>query len=218
MTSRRPTRKLTPTRRRQLEVAAAIAREAVKQHHVTSALRLIELGADRAQPTRMLDIYLRLHGLMGAHAEQLAYSVLAALGTRSADSKAAALLVGREDVEVEPTSMFQELRRRLRGRTHHELRRWVELATGAAQARLLDIHVAHATRFADELAASHSVAQACALYADMAGVPGNLRDLLQILLLDRLATRELPRSELTGSPSERVALYPRPAARTKRAM
>lgn len=218
MTSRRSSRKLTLARRRQLELAAAVAREAVTQHHVKSALRLIELGADRVTATRMLDIYMRLHGVVGAQAELLAYSVLAALGKRSPDSQVAALLVGRESVEDEPASLLHELKRRLRGRVHHDLRRWVELATGAAQARLLEIHVSHATRFADDLVESHSVAQACVLYADMAGVPAPLRDSLQILLLDRLAARELPHSALAVDPPERVALYPRGSGKTRRAV
>lgn len=218
MKSRKPSRTLSASRRRQLEVAAAVAREAVTKYHVTSALRLIELGADRVSVTRMLDIYLRLHGLLGAQAELLAYSVLAALGNRSPDGHTAALLAGRDNVEAdEPVSLLHELKRRLRGRVHHDLRRWVELATGAAQAGILEIHVSHAIRFAEDLAPSHSVAQACALYADMAGVPRSLRDSLQILLLDRLASKELPRSELRIATTDRVALYPRPHQRPKRA-
>jgi hypothetical protein len=217
MTTRKPSRRLTLARRRQLELSAAVAREAVTQHHIASALKLIELGADRVSAIRMLDIYLRLHGITSVQAELLAFSVLAALGNTRPAGEATALLLDRDEGESEPTSLLAVVRRRLRGRVHHDLRRWVELATGAAQAGLMEIHVRHAMRFAEELVETHSVGQACALYADMAGVPRGMREPVLILLLERLAARELPRTA-AGPGDERVALYPRPSARSRRAV
>lgn len=215
--SPRRSRKLAVSKRRELEVAAAVAREEAVQFHVTSALEFIQLGAERVTPERMLDIYLRLHGLTGAHGELLAYRVLAALGER-APAEARRFVRGEPQPPADPRSFLASIRKRLRGRVNHELRRWIELATGATQAGLLALHVRHAIRFARELADTHSVAQASALYASMAGVPAALEDSLYILLLDRLAAEELPKpAHAAGAAGEGVALHPPRTPRHRRA-
>jgi hypothetical protein len=210
MSPSKTSRKLSVAKRRELEVSAALAREAVTQFHVNSAIALIELAASRVSAVRMLDIYLRMHGILGPEAELLSYSVLAALGHRASKGTAASLFVeGEEPAAPEPGSLFKILKGRLRGRVHHDLRRWVELATGAAQAGLLDIHVRHSVRFARELADSHSISQAVDLYTEMAGVPASMHDMLYIFLLDRLAAEELPRRNQTTAPqTDRVSLFP----------
>jgi hypothetical protein len=210
MSTRKPSRKLAVAKRRELEVQAALAREAITSFHVNSAIALIELAADRVSAVRMLDIYLRMHRIIGPEAELLSYSVLAALGHRASKGAAASLVVeGEEAEQPERGTLLKVIRHRLRGRTHHDLRRWVELATGAAQAGMLDIHVGYAVRFARELADSHSIVQAVDLYSDMAGVPQTLRDSLYVFLLDRLASEELPRrNPKVTPPAERVSLFP----------
>ncbi|HEX6309202.1 MAG TPA: hypothetical protein VFZ69_13485 [Longimicrobiales bacterium] len=210
MSPRKTSRRLSVAKRRELEVSAALAREAVTQYHVNSALALIELAAGRVSAVRMLDIYLRMHGIVGPEAELLSYSVLAALGHRASKGTAANLFVeGEEPAPLERASVLKLLKVRLKGRVHHDLRRWVELATGATQAGLVDIHVRHAVRFARELGESHTIAQATELYADMAGVPIVLRDMLYIYLLERLAAEELPRRNQTTAPqTDRVSLFP----------
>lgn len=210
MSPRKPSRKLTVAKRRELEVQAALAREAVTQFHVNSAISMIELAAGRVSAVRMLDIYLRMHGMVGPEAELLSYSVLAALGHRASKGSAASLFVeGEEPAPQERGSIMKLMKNRLKGRVHHDLRRWVELATGAAQAGLIDIHVRHASRFARELTESHSILQAVDLYAEMAAVPVSLRDTLYIFLLDRLAGEELPRRNQNVAPqTDRVSLFP----------
>jgi hypothetical protein len=209
MNPRNPSRKLTVARRRELEVHAALAREAVTQFHVNSAISMIELAAGRVSAVRMLDIYLRMHGIVGPEAELLSYSVLAALGHRASKGAVASLFVeGEEPAQPERGSVLKIVRNRLRGRTHHDLRRWVELATGASQAGLLDIHVRFAVKFARELTESHSILKAVKLYTEMAGVPAALRDPLYMFLLDRLASEELPRRNQKAAQQDRVSLFP----------
>jgi hypothetical protein len=208
MASRKTTRRLNVATRRELEVAAALAREAVTQFHVSSAISLIELANGRVSAVRMLEIYLRVHNITGAEGELLAYSVLAALGHRASKGKAASLVVDGEDSAApDSASLLRLLRMRLRGRVHHDLRRWVELATGSVQAGLIEIHVRHAVRFARELTETHSVSQACALYVEMAGVPAPLRESLHIHLLDRMAAEELPRPYPALNTQDRVTLH-----------
>ena len=210
MSPRKPSRKLSVAKRRELEVQAALAREAVTQFHVNSAISMIELAAGRVSAVRMLDIYLRMHGIVGPEAELLSYSVLAALGHRASKGAPASLVVeGEEPAPQERSTFLKVITHRLRGRVHHDLRRWVELATGAAQAGLLDIHVRHAIRFARELTESHSLLQTVDLYSEMAGVPPALSDTLYIFLLDRLAMEELPRRNQNTAPqTDRVSLFP----------
>lgn len=210
MSPRKTSRKLTVAKRRELEVLAAVAREAVTQFHVQSAISMIELAAGRVSASRMLDIYLRVHGIGGPESELLSYSVLAALGHRASKGSSASLFVeGEEPAPLEKASVLKLLKVRLKGRVHHDLRRWVELSTGATQAGLVEIHVRHAIRFVRELTDSHSISQATELYSDMAGVPESLRDVLYIFLLERLAAEELPRRADRNVPqTERVQLFP----------
>ena len=202
MNSRKSLRIPTVAKRRELEIAAAVAREKIVQFHVTTALRLIGLAADRVPPVRMLEIHLRLHRITGPEAELLAYRVLAAIGETATANTARLFIQGEIEPKEESVSLWRVIRDRLRGRVHHELRRWVELATGAAQAGLIDIHVQHALRFARDLVDTHSVAQAATVYADMVDMAEALRPAFLIRLSDRLAAEELPRTA-TPAPQER---------------
>ena len=219
MNPRRPPRKVPLAKRRELEVAAAVAREEVMQFHVASALQLVELAAARVSATRMVDIYLRLQGITGSHAELVLYGVLATLGQSDKDAARASLYVENEEAQQhDATSLLRVLRGRLRGRVHHDLRRWVELANGTTQVRLLEIHVRHAKRFTRDIAESHNTADACALYSQMAGVPESLRDILYAFVLDRIAGDELPAHTNGNAASPaRVAMFSR-KERSKRAV
>lgn len=203
MSARKASRKLTAAKRRELEVAAAVARESVMQFHVTNAIRFIELADERVSAVRMLEIYLRLHRIDDAPAELLAYRVLAALGQRSSRNGIAPnyFVEGEQPGEYDNTrSLFRIVKNRLRGRVHHDLRRTVEIATGSTQVALLELHVSHALRFVQALSATHSIAEAAALYADMAGVQPMHRDTLYLFLLDRLAAEALPRQAVAAAP------------------
>lgn len=192
-------RSLSADMRRELEVAAAIAREAVTQLHIDRAIELMRLGDGRVATLRMLEIYIRLHALTGATGQVVANRVMATLGRHGVRGVNA---IGFEATSQEPgmddSSLFQVLRSRLRGRVNDELRRTVELHTGAAQAALLDLHVCHAREFAATLNATHSVEAACTVYREFVEVPTSLASVLYILVLDRVASDELPRPLVSG--------------------
>jgi hypothetical protein len=236
---RKASRKLSAAKRRELEVASAVAREAVLQLHVARAVKMIDLAGDRVSALRMVNIYLRLQGLNGPEGAIVANRVLALLGQRGHKGPATTLFIeGEADQrEEEPRSVFRIVRDRLRGRVHHELRRHVELHSGATQVALLDIHVRHALRFVKELADTHSINDAVELYSELTGVAAAVEDALYVFVLDRLAADELPRSAkgkrlpdeeedepLTRPKSKRAAasdevpLYPQPTTRPKRAV
>lgn len=208
MDIRRSPRKLTLAKHRELRVAAAVAQDEIMRFHVASALRLIELGAGRVSAVRMLAIHLRLHGISGAVAELLSNCVLAALGHRASRGEAASLVVeGEDSITRDARTLLRILRGRVRVRVHHDLRRTVELAFGATQIRLVELHVQHALRFARDLAETHDIAQAVDVYADMTGVEDATRQMLYAHVLDRFAAEELP-SGVHGTQAQ-VASPPR---------
>jgi hypothetical protein len=190
-------------RRSELEVAAAVAREAVVQLHVERGLQLIDLASGRVAATRALDIYVRLLSLSGTMREMVVNRALAALGQAGGVPPRAV----REDVvaaetahDVASRSAWGMLRRRLRGRVHDELRRAVELHTGVTQKALLELHVQHARRFVALLGDSVRMDEACGIYTEFVQVPTHMTAILYPLVLDRVAADELPRRWITVPP------------------
>jgi hypothetical protein len=191
-------------RRGELDVAAAVAREAIIRLHVERSLQLIELVADRVAALRALDIYGRLLSLTGTTREMVMNRVLAALGQAaglpSAAEREHAAVSAAAPSREDPSSMWAMLRRRLRGREHDELRRAVELHTGATQKALLDVHVEHAYRFVVLLGEGTRMDHACDTYTELVEVPAALAGVLYPLVLDRIAAEELPRRWTTAPP------------------
>lgn len=210
MKSRKRT-KLTPAKQRELQVVAAVAREAVLQLHLTRALKLIDLASSRVSVVRMLNIYTRMLNLNAADAEVLANKVLAAVGQRTRKGQPPSVFVEGEDENVgELRSFVGVVRDRLKGRVLHDLRRWVQLHTGSTQAALIDLHVRHALRFVQELNDTATINEALDIYVEMVGVPPNMTDALYIYTLDRLAADELPRAQAAAAAEDpaQVPLFP----------
>jgi hypothetical protein len=186
-----------------------VAREAVLDLHVNRAVKLIELAEGRVSAPRMLSIYLRLQSLTDAPAEMLVNRVLAALGHRGRKGITPSLFVeGEDEGDPEERSFWRVVRDRLRGRVHDDLRRWVELHTGATQVALLDLHVRHALGFVRELNESHTIESACALYGQLAEVQEKLKPAIYMFALERLSAEELPRTKgKRAGGDEHIALY-----------
>lgn len=211
-------KRLTAVKQRELQVVAAVARDAVSQMHIARALKLIDLAGNKVSVMRMLAIYTRVHGFSNADAEVLYNKVLAAVGHRTRKGQQPAVFVEGEDENIGDTRSFVGVvRDRLKGRVHHDLRRWVELHSGSTQAALIDLHVRHALRFVHELRETHAIADAIEIYRDLVDVPPNLADALYIYTLDRLAAEELPRAQSSSAAdAEQVPLFPPHRRRAKR--
>jgi hypothetical protein len=213
------TKKIPAGRNRELQVAAAVAREAVVELHVSHALELIRAAAGTVPELRMLDIYIRLLELAGPTEETVANRVLAALGHTRAGSPPFG--DGGADAELpadDDASLLRNVRRRLRGRVNPSLRRVVELRTGATKIALLDIHVRHATGFVQLLADTHGIEEACATYVTFVPMPAPLASVLYLLVVDRIAAEELhtPWSEGPTEPVPANGRDARLAARSQR--
>ncbi len=197
MPERYRTRRLSADLRRQLDVATAIATEELMAAHAIHVLELVELSGARVAPERLVEIYLRLHGVEGPQALVVRTRVLAALGHKARSTVVEPQEAGESRGTVgeagapPPRGIFRYLRERFRGRVHTDLRRWVELHTGRAAMGLLDIHVRNALAFVDILgdAPLHLGVQT---YREMLGVSESLRDVLYWMVLERIGRAELP--------------------------
>lgn len=208
--------KLTAEKRRELMVAAAVAREAILQLHVVRAMRLIEMCGNRVSVMRMISIYTRLHDLNKMDIEALANRLLAVLGKSRKAATPAMYVEGESENFDDRRSIVGSVRERMRGRRLHDLRRWTDLHTGSTQAALLEIHTRHALRFVEELRDSHSTREAVDVYQDMVEVPAIMSEALKIFVWDKLAQEELPKGhiEIVADPSQ-LQVFP-PAGERKR--
>jgi hypothetical protein len=210
--------KLSAEKRRELMVAAAVAREAILQLHVVRAMRLIELSGNRVSVMRMISIYTRQHDLSKTDIEALANRLLALLGKSRKAQSPAVYVEGESENFDDRRSIVGSVRERMKGRRLHDLRRWTDLHTGSTQAALIEIHVRHAMRFVEELRDTHSTREAVDVYQDMVEVPGSMVDALRIYVWDKLAAEELPKGtiEIVQDPAN-VQVFPaNPNRRPKR--
>lgn len=199
--------KVSAERRRELQVAAAVAREALLQTHVARGLELIGLAGNKISVIRMLDIYARVNMLSTVDAELVTTRLLAALGNGPQNREKPLVYVEGEDSVNGDRRFLGGVRDRLRGRIFNDLRRWVELHTGTTQVALLDMHVQHALRFVDLLKDTHTIAAALQAYADLVTVPKSLTDTLYIMVLDRLAAQELPEGRVRTPDAQQIPLF-----------
>ena len=188
---RRPLSRLNPDVRRRLEVAAEVARAKLLDVHFAHVLELIRRArSDDIPAGRALEIYARLHRLEPEDGDELAKRVLARVGGRAIRLAA----VGRGDERLgdvfeddDALSVFRQLRRRLRGRKNHELRRWIELHSARTELALLDVHADAAARFIEILKPEKSLGDAVSLYARVMRVRDSIAEALYLLALERYA-------------------------------
>jgi hypothetical protein len=220
MGSRSRARKLPAAVRRELEVAAAVAREAVFATHAARAEALIQLAGDRVSAPRMLQVYVRLHSLSEQDALYLSNRVLAEIGKRAAKARPApAAVVDAETPSEndEPGSLIAHIRHRLRGRVLHDLRRGVELYAGVTELALLKVHVKHALRFHELLEpAGESVSGAVRAYRETLGVRASYADMLYYSVLDRLAAEQPPVPLQLEGATQPAAAEPAPKSQLAR--
>jgi hypothetical protein len=172
--ARIPPTESDPVRHRELTLAVAAQR--AEDVHVRQALELLTHTHGRVGIDRALRIYARIHALPSAAERTLVGRVLAALG--QADLRP-------DGDEAREGGLLGRLRRRLRGRRDHELRRWVEFHKGRTDRDLVEVHV-------DAVARAHrandgaSVAEVVGWYSEAARLRGAMRDNVYLAALARL--------------------------------
>lgn len=161
--------------REQLQLAAAVAAEAVLAQHVRFALELLAEGADRAPVERLIAAYARLHHLSDDDHRQLAERVLVALG-KDPDSAPHARL-------QQPRSVFRRAAHRMRGRVHTGLRAWVDRHTARVELAVLEVHVEHALRYARILHEQCPADEAVSLYAETLALRATIAEMVRLRVL-----------------------------------
>jgi hypothetical protein len=171
-----------------LNMLLAVGRKRLADAHFTYAMELIEHAAPHVSPPRALDIYSRLHHLTEEEFRALKNRVLVAYAKRAPSDEKLATFVGiNGDVDWDITAtVFQKLKKRLKGRQNLELRRWVELHTGRAEAELLSIHVENVIRLYGSLGDLSPVLDAVRLYMETMTLRNTLHDALYIATCDRM--------------------------------
>jgi hypothetical protein len=200
--------KRPPPSRGAIDVAAAVAREAVVQFHVDHARQLMRLAEGRVAPLRVLEIYVRLLEIAGATREMVVTRTLATLGQDASAGRTSLPLAAVEAEEPVHSSTWRLLRRRLRGRVHDDLRRAMELHRGAVEKALLELHVTHAHGFVELHGDDGRIDEACNVYVEMVGVPPRLEAVLYPFVLARFAADELPRRLVLSPPAAQPSLQP----------
>jgi len=199
-------RKVTPRLRAALEIATASARERLLDAHAAHLLDLVTGVRGQLSPGRAMAIYARLHALEPEFARRIGSKVLAALGERA---EAVPFDDAAPDDDWDAAlSTFQQLRRRIRGRVNHELRRAIEIHTGRTEIAILNVHVDNILRFVHLLAPETPIARIVAFYSERIGVRKSVAEVAYYMTLDRLA------DTLTTWPGQGVPAAPTHPAQT----
>lgn len=177
----RSSRSLTDETREQLDLAAAVATEAVQDAHVRFALELLDEGGDRVPVERLLDAYARLLHLTDDEQRQLTDRVYGALGRDPEAARGTRLQSRRSVVHRAAT--------RLRGRVHPRLRTWLERHAARATLSVLDLHAEHALRFVVILLDHRPPEEAARLYAERLGLRPTGAEMVRLQVLARAPVR-----------------------------
>jgi len=221
-----PSRTLSASVRRRLELAIAVAEERLLATHVEHALGLIEMVGDEVPLETALDIYNRLLHLsseetriittralahIGEHAveaevwpELMARSAEASAGVARApdggspaEDEAAALREGLP-AALRGRALFSNLRQRIRGRVNDDLRQRIELAAARTEVALLRKHTDNALAFADVLEEELSLPEAVQIYVQSLDLRDSIAEVVYYLTLAQIADRRLPPRRATA--------------------
>jgi hypothetical protein len=162
-----------------MQIAIAVAAEAVMDEHVRAATELVRHGSDRAPVERLLAVYARLHRVADTTMYSVVERTLAGLGEDPDQS------VGAAGLDA-PRSLVRRTRLRLRGRVNPDLREWVEGHTARVELRIQDTLVRLARSFVSIGEGSLTPRQALDLYAEMLELDPVTATMVRLRVLDAL--------------------------------
>jgi hypothetical protein len=189
---------LSEAMRRRVELAIAVSQERLLATHVEHALRLIRLVGDQVPFENALGIYTRLLRLSEDEARVITTRALATLGEQAATTEVWPDLVSKAEVEdmdresATPRTFIRNMRQRMRGRVHDDLRRWVELSAARTEVAILETHVANALNFTELLEKDLPFSEAVELYFDALEVRESMAEIAYYVALARIADTQLP--------------------------
>lgn len=188
-----------PTRKR-LELAVAVAQERLLGTHVDHALDMIDLVDGEVGFDDALDIYTRLLRLPEDEARNIGTRALAILGQEAESTNNWPERLAEEDGrdEGDERSFFGQIRQRLKGRVHDDLRRKIEFAAARTEVALLETHVANALNFITVVETQDDLKEKeiIEIYLDALDVRESIAEVAHYLALTRIADGLRERGEL----------------------
>ncbi len=223
-----PSRTLSASVRRRLELAIAVAEERLLTTHVEHALGLIEMVGDEVPLETALDIYNRLLHLSGEEARIITTRALAHIGEHAVEAEVWPELMARSaaastggarasdgagdaaadenavalqtgaPAAVRGKALFSNLRQRIRGRVNEDLRQRIELAAARTEVALLRRHTDNALAFVDVLEEELSLPEAVQIYVQALDLRDSIAEVVYYLTLAEIADRRLPPRRATA--------------------
>lgn len=224
-----PTKMLSPTVRRRLELATAVAQERLLATHVEHALGLIEMVGDQVPFDSAMDIYNRLLRLSAEEARSITTRALAHIGEHAVAAEIWPELMARS-ARAEPQrdregsgskqapradappaarsrALFSGLRQRIRGRVNDDLRQRIELAAARTEVALLRTHTDNALAFVEVLEEELSLPEAVETYIEALDLRDTVAEMVYYHALAHVADQRLPPRRTTARlPAGRPAL------------
>ena len=186
--------------RRQLEVSAATAWEALVEAHAAHALRFVGLMADRMPFDEAVDRYLDEMDVRDPMAASVRSRVLIALEHARTDSPDRPSLRGYDDAgsgdaseglkRFRPDVLMKGIARKVRASEAAE--EWVRLAIARAEEGVIRTHIDNALIFAAILADHLPLDEAVEDYIELLRISGGRAQAVYQRTMARLADRHLP--------------------------
>lgn len=193
--------------KRKLDVAAAMAWEALVQAHTRHALEFISLLDGHAPFDESAVRYIREMDIPPHMAAAVQTRVLAALEQRGVDDWPGEPGPRPDPHDAGASGGWRRLRPRdlLRGvrhrqRRHEEVDRIAELALARAEEGVIRVHVEHAARFAELLEPHFPLRRGIDEYIDALGLAGGRAQSVFQRAMARIADRRLPLAGLDVAP------------------
>ena len=192
--------RLTPERRRRLELAVAAATEARLDAHAQQALNLVAVLAPRMSFDQAVERYIEIMRLSDDEAQVVRNRTLVALGQAGVAEE---LARDRPQARLSwryatPLGAVRYVRRQLRRSAEEDL--WMELSAARAEEALIRTHVRHALAFIDLLEDQFPPTRCVSLYLEQLEVPATRARSIYQRTLARVAAVELPRLETPADP------------------
>ncbi len=194
---------LSDAARRRVDLAVAMAQERLLNTHVEHALGLIDLVGDQIAFDSALDIYTRLLRLSEDEARIVTTQTLARLGERSEQTgldTAELLAADDADPARDRRSILENLRQRMRGRVHDDLRRLIELQAARAEVAVLETHVENSLHFCEILREEIAANEAVELYLEALEVRDSIAEVVYYFSLARIGEKQIARLRAHETP------------------
>ena len=202
--------------RRQVEVAAASAWEALVEAHAAHALRFVALLAPRMPFDEAISRYLNEMDVRDPIASSIRSRVLIALEHAQREDERRPSLTGYDDVEVQEGEAASDGLRRFRPdvlmkgiarkyRETEESEQWIALAIARAEEAVINAHIDNAIVFTGILGRHMALDESVEDYVELMRLSGGRAQAVYQRTMARLADLHLPGDHADAAPAPTLA-------------